>query len=122
MNLKNYLKRPLTLSFDGVCVDTTVRYSEYLPLKKVMQHLYRLNEFYEVGFYKGTLYKETRKLDMLPLKNGETPIRIFPLQDKDNGDNNWVSMGMFTTKNTPNDIKVNIRDVFEKIPDDVVNE
>ena len=116
------LKRPLTLSFDGVCVDTTVRYSEYLPLKKVMQHLYRLNEFYEVGFYKGTLYKETRKLDMLPLKNGETPIRIFPLQDKDNGDNNWVSMGMFTTKNTPNDIKVNIRDVFEKIPDDVVNE
>ena len=116
------LKRPLTLSFDGVCVDTTVRYSEYLPLKKVMQHLYRLNEFYEVGCYKGTLYKETRKLDMLPLKNGETPIRIFPLQDKDNGDNNWVSMGMFTTKNTPNDIKVNIRDVFEKIPDDVVNE
>ncbi len=116
------LKRPLTLSFDGVCVDTTVRYSEYLPLKKVMQHLYRLNEFYEVGFYKGTLYKETRKLDMLPLKNGETPIRIFPLQDKDNGNNNWVSMGMFTTKNIPNDIKVNIRDVFEKIPDDVVNE
>lgn len=110
-------KRPLVFNFEGICVDTNVRYSEYLPTEKVIQHLYRLNEYYEVNFYKGTLYKETEKLDMLPLKNGEVPIRIFPLQDNNNGDENWVSMGMITTKNNPNDIKVNIRDVFETIPD-----
>ena len=112
-------KRPLTYNFNGICVDTIVRYSEYLSIKEVMQNLYRLNEYYEVNFYKGTYYKETEKLDMLPLKNGEVPIRIFPLQENNNGNENWVSMGMLATKNTPNDIKVNIRDVFETIPDNV---
>ena len=112
-------KRPLVFNFEGICVDTNVRYSEYLPTEKVIQHLYRLNEYYEVNFYKGTLYKETEKMDMLPLKNGEVPIRIFPLQDNNNGNENWVSMGMITTKNNPNDIKVNIKDVFETIPDDI---
>ncbi len=115
-------KRPLTYNFNGIFTDTIVRYSEYLPIKEVMQNLYRLNEYYEVNFYKGTYYKETEKLDMLPLKNGEVPIRIFPLQDNNNGNENWVSMGMFATKNNPNDIKVNIRDMFETIPDNVNEE
>lgn len=58
------------------------------------------------------------------MKN-EVPIRVFPLQDNnnDNNDNNnWIAMGMFATKNNPNDIKVNIRDVFETIPDKVTEE
>ncbi len=115
-------KRPLTYNFNGICTDTIVRYSEYLPIKDVMQHLYRLNEYYEVNFYKGTLYKETEKLDMFPLQNNEVPIRIFPLQENNNGNENWVSMGMIATKSNPNDIKVNIRDVFETIPDNVNKE
>lgn len=115
-------KRPLTYNFNGICVDNVVRYSEYLPIKDVLQNLYRLNEYYEVNFYKGTYYKETEKLDMLPLQKNEVPIRIFPLQENNNGDEKWVSMGMFATKNNPNDIKVNIRDVFETIPDNVNEE
>ena len=115
-------KRPLTYDFNGICVDTIVRYSEYLPIKDVMQHLYRLNECYEVNLYKGTYYKETEKLDMLPLQKNEVPIRIFPLQKDNNGNENWVAMGMFATKNTPNDIKVNIKDIFETIPDNVTEE
>ncbi len=110
------IKRPITFNFNGLCVDTNIRYSEFIPTEKMMQHLVRLNEYYEVNFYKGTLYKETRKLDMLPLKNGEVPIRIFPLQNNDNGNENWVSMGMITTKKSPNDIKVNIKNIFETIP------
>lgn len=112
-------QRPLTYNFNGICVDSIVRYSEYLPIKDVMQHLCRLNEYYEVNFYKGTLYKETEKLDMFPLQKNEVPIRIFPLHENNNSDKDYVSMGMFATKNNPNDIKVNIRDVFETIPDNV---
>ena len=121
---KGYIdkKRPLTYDFNGVCVDTNIRYSEYLPIKDVMQHLYRLNEYYEVNLYKGTYYKETEKLDIGPLQKNEVPIRIFPLQENDNGNKNWLSMGMLATKNNPNDIKVNIRDVFETIPDNVTGE
>ena len=121
---KGYIdkKRPLTYDFNGVCVDTNIRYSEYLPIKDVMQHLYRLNEYYEVNLYKGTYYKETEKLDIGPLQRNEIPIRVFPLQKDNNGDKNWLSMGMLATKNNPNDIKVNIRDVFETIPDNVTEE
>ena len=121
---KGYIdkKRPLTYDFNGVCVDTNIRYSEYLPIKDVMQHQYRLNEYYEVNLYKGTYYKETEKLDIGPLQRNEVPIRVFPLQKDNNGDNNWLSMGMLATKNNPNDIKVNIRDVFETIPDNVTEE
>ena len=121
---KGYIdrKRPLTYDINGVCVDTNVRYSEYLPIKDVMQHLYRLNEYYEVNLYKGTYYKETEKLDIGPLQRNEVPIRVFPLQKDNNGDKNWLSMGMLATKNNPNDIKVNIRDVFESIPDNVTEE
>ena len=121
---KGYIdkKRPLVLDFNGIITETNIRYSEYLPIKEVMQHLCRLNEYYEVNFYKGTLYKETEKLDMFSLQKNEVPIRIFPLQENNNENNDWVSMGMFATKNNPNDIKVNIRDVFETIPDNVNEE
>ena len=121
---KGYIdrKRPLTYEINGKKITKNVRYSEYLPISEVMQHLYRLNEYYEVRFYKGTFYKETEKLDMLPLLGNEVPIRIFPLQKDNNGDKNWVSMGMLATMNHPNDIKVNIRDVFETIPNNVTEE
>ena len=81
---KGYIdkKRKLTYDFNGICIDTNVRYSEYLPIKKVMQHFYRLNEYYEVNFYKGTFYKETEKLDIGPLLKNEVPIRMFLLQKK----------------------------------------
>ena len=121
---KGYIdkKRKLTYDFNGICIDTNVRYSEYLPIKEVMQHFYRLNEYYEVNFYKGTFYKETEKLDIGPLLKNEVPIRMFPLQKYNNDNNNWIAVGMFATKNNPNDIKVNIKDVFETIPDNVTKE
>lgn len=31
-------KRKLTYDFNGICIDTNVRYSEYLPIREVMQH------------------------------------------------------------------------------------
>lgn len=121
---KGYIdkRKELIYSFNGISTNTNVRYSEYLPIKEVMQHFYRLNEYYEVNFYKGTFYKETEKLDIGPLCKNEIPIRTFPLQKNNNGDKNWVAMGMFATKNSPNDIKVNIKDVFETIPNNVTEE
>ena len=114
------IKRKLTYSVNGVSIDTKVRYSEYLPIKQVLQNLYRLNTLYEVDLYKGTFYKETNKLDFSPFyKKGDVPIRVFPLQ-KDN-DNELLSMGMLVTKDLPNDIKVNIKDLFECIPEEVTD-
>ena len=115
---KGYIdwKRKITHSFNGFCVDGKVRYSEYLPAKKVYRHLMRLNECYEVNFYKGYLQKKTEELKMLPLHKGDVVVRIFPTE-KDDDAKEILGMGMFVTKDSPNDIKVDIPDLFECIPD-----
>jgi site-specific DNA recombinase len=115
---KGYIdwKRKITHSFNGFCVDGKVRYSEYLPAKEVYRHLMRLNECYEVNFYKGYLQKKTEELKMLPLHKGDVVVRIFPTE-KDDDSKEILGMGMFVTKDSPNDIKVDIPDLFECIPD-----
>ena len=115
---KGYIdwKRKIVHSFNGFCVYGKVRYSEYLPAKEVYRHLMRLNECYEVAFYKGTLYKKTEELKMLPLHKGDVVVRIFPTE-KDDDSKEILGMGMFVTKDSPNDIKVYIPDLFECIPD-----
>ncbi len=115
---KGYIdwKRKIIHSFNGICVDVKVRYSEFLPAKEVYRHLMRLNECYEVTFYKGTLYKKTEELKMLPPHKGDVVVRIFPTE-KDDDSKEILGMGMFVTKDSPNDIKVDIPDLFECIPD-----
>jgi site-specific DNA recombinase len=115
---KGYIdwKRKIVHSFNGFCVDGKVRYSEYLPAKDVYRHLMRLNECYEVNFYKGYLQKKTEELKMLPLHKGDVVVRIFPTE-KDDDSKEILGMGMFVTKDSPNDIKVDIPDLFECIPD-----
>lgn len=115
-------KREMIIDFNGIQTLVPVMYSEFTSIKDIMQNFYRLNECYEVNLYKGTFYKDTEKLDIGPILKDEVPVRIFPLQKNNNGDNDWLSMGMLATKNNPNDIKVNIRDVFETIPDNVTEE
>ena len=115
---KGYIdwKRKTVHSFNGFCVDGKVRYSEYLPAKEVYRHLMRLNECYEVNFYKGYLQKKTEKLKMLPLHKGDVVVRIFPTEEDDDS-KEILGMGMFVTKESPNDIKIDIPDLFECIPD-----
>lgn len=83
-----------------------------------MQNFYRLNECDEANLYKGTFYKETQKLNIGPFLKDEMPIRLFPLQ-KDDKNKDYINMGILCTKNNPNDIKVNIKDLFETIPQEV---
>lgn len=115
---KGYIdwKRKMVHSFNVFCVDGKVRYSEYLPAKEVYRHLMRLNECYEVNFYKGYLQKKTEELKMLPLHKGDVVVRIFPTE-KDDDSKEILGMGMFVTKDSPNDIKVDIPGLFECIPD-----
>ena len=115
---KGYIdwKRKIVHSFNGFCVDGKVRYSEFLPAKEVYRHLMRLNECYEVNFYKGYLQKKTEELKMLPLHKGDVVVRIFPTE-KDDNSKEILGMGMFVTKDSPNDIKIDIPDLFECIPD-----
>ena len=111
-------ERKFIYDFNGIRIDSKVRYSEFIPLSKVYEHLMRLNEMYEVKLYTGTLYKDTEKLSMFPLQKGEVVVRLFPTE-KDDKNKNTRGMAMFTTRDNPNDIKVDIHDLFESIPADM---
>lgn len=53
---------------------------------------------------------------MLPLLKNDVVIRIFPTEE-DNDSKDILGMGMFAARNNPDDIKIDIPDLFEMIPD-----
>ena len=109
-------KRKFIYEKNGIRIDSKVRYSEFLTAKQVYRHFKSLNECYDVKFYKGVYYKDREEFDTVPFTNGEVIIRMFPTEIDDDK-KEILGMGMFTTKNNPNDIKVDIPDLFEMIPD-----
>jgi len=109
-------KRKFIYDFNGIRIDSKVRYSEYLPFQKVYEHLKRLSDCYDVAFYKGTYYKDTEKVDMLPLKKGEVIVRMFPTEE-DDSNKDRIGMGMICVSDSPNDIHVDYHDLFESIPE-----
>ena len=108
-------KRKIVTDYDGINITSKVRYSEYIPFKEVWQHAKRLSEFYDIKLHKGTYFKDTELLDMLPISNKEFIVRVFPLE-KDDTTKNKLNMGMITTIKSPNDITQDIHDVMELIP------
>jgi len=109
-------KRKFIYGFNGIRIDSKIRYSEYLPFQKVYEHIKKLSDCYDVSFYKGTYNKETERVDMLPLKKGEVIVRMFPTE-KDDSNKDKIGMGMICVSNSPNDIKVDYHDLFESIPE-----
>ena len=109
-------KRKFIYDFNGIRIDSKIRYSEYLPFKKVYEHIKRLSDCYDVAFYKGTYYKETERVDMLPLKKGEVIVRMFPTEE-DDSNKDKIGMGMICVSDSPNDIHVDYHDLFESIPE-----
>ena len=109
-------KRKIVTDYDGINITSKVRYSEYIPFKEVWQHAKRLSEFYDIKLHKGTYFKDTELLDMLPISNKEFIVRVFPLE-KDDTTKNKLNMGMITTIKNPNDITQDIHDVMELIPE-----
>ena len=85
-----------------------------MPFKKVCDHLKRLNDCYDVSFYKETYYKDTEKVDMLPLNKGEVIVIMFPTEE-DNSNKTQIGMSMICVSDRSNDIHVDYYDLFETI-------
>ena len=61
-------------------VVTKLRFSKYLPFDKVSEHIFRLREFYNVGYYEATYYYQD-KVMFFNYYNERRIVRIFPLED-----------------------------------------
>ena len=66
----------------------TLRYSEYRNEEEVWQHILRLREFYDVGFYQATYNVQNKMFNLIIDENSQAIVRVFPMQDYRNIDPN----------------------------------
>lgn len=95
-----------------------IRYSEYIPMEKIEQHITRLRKCYEVYYYEGTFNLKTQMLDC-KLYEDTSIVRIFPLEDKPYNDKEKIDMGVISVKND-NKVRIeNEEELFTTISDEV---
>ena len=59
----------------------TLRFSEYRNDDEVWQHILRLREFYDVGFYQATYNTETSMFYFNIDEDSQAIVRIFPMEN-----------------------------------------
>jgi len=88
-----------------------IRYSEYLPSEKVLEHLFRLRQFYNVGYYE-SVYHYENKMIKFEYVGGRQIVRCFPVDEE------YSKMGIIyiDKKEISKIINTNKENVFEYIP------
>ena len=96
-----------------------IRISEYLPEEEVTEQIYRLRQFYDVGYYEAA-YNVKNKFTIFTPRKGETIVRVFPLEDyrKIDPDEKMdiYDMGVLYIKEDEGTFLEDEDDVFKYIP------
>ena len=96
-----------------------IRISEYLPEEEVTEQIYRLRQFYDVGYYEAA-YNVKNKFTIFTPRKGETIVRVFPLEDyrKIDSDEKMdiYDMGVLYIKEDEGTFLEDEDDVFKYIP------
>ena len=58
-----------------------MRFSEYLPIEKVGEHIMRLRQFYDVRFYEAEYYVQDQVFKFELDENKTDIVRVFPMKD-----------------------------------------
>lgn len=58
-----------------------MRFSEYLPIEKVGEHIMRLRQFYDVRFYDAEYYVQDQVFKFELDENKSNIVRVFPMKD-----------------------------------------
>ena len=102
-----------------------IRYSEYLPEDKVCEQVFRLRQFYDVGYYEATYNTETKIFHFMGDEDIQAIIRVFPLKDYKNLDPNYENetydFGVLYIKHDDGTFLVDKESVFYTIPDVVTS-
>jgi len=97
-------------------VVTKLRFSEYLPFEKVSQHIFRLREFYNVGYFEATYYYNNKVMFFNGYEERRI-VRIFPLEDYRKMDKiEQLKLGVIYVKDGDKSILEDEENVFEYIP------
>ena len=116
-----YLAREMPILFDNSLGN--IRISSYLPKEKITEHIIRLKQFYDVGYYEGTYNVQDQVFQFDYLNDNQTIIRVFPLEDYNKLDpDNKLSnhnFGMLYIKDKNELYKIDEDNAFKYIPDKV---
>lgn len=114
-----YLAREMPILFDSHLGN--IRISSYLPHEKITEHIIRLKQFYDVGYYEGTYNVQDQVFQFDYLNDNQTIIRVFPLEDYDKLDPNQEleshNFGMLYIKDKNEFYQIDEDNAFKYIPD-----
>lgn len=99
----------------------TLRYSEYRDVNEVWQHILRLREFYDVGFYEATYNVEDKVFHFNYDYGNINIVRVFPMEDYRNIDPDRklkeYDLGILYIKKDDGTLLEDEEAVFKYIPD-----
>ena len=94
-----------------------LRFSEYLPFEEVTQIIFRLRQFYDVGYYEATYYYD-KKVMFFDYLNGKNIVRVFPLEDyKKIKNQDKLKLGIIYVKDNTKTYLEEKDDLFNSIPE-----
>lgn len=102
-----------------------IRYSEYLPEDKVCEQVFRLRQFYDVGYYEATFNTKTKIFHFKGDEEVQGIVRVFPLEDYKKIDPNiekeFYDFGILYVKHDDGTFLIDKEAVFNTIPDVVTS-
>lgn len=114
-----YLDRSQFILFGNVV--GTLRFSHYIPEEKLTEHIIRLRQFYDVGFYEATYNVAKQVFYFNFLEDSKAIIRVFALEDYCKLDTNMqmenYNFGVLYIKQENEFYKVDSENAFIYIPD-----
>lgn len=114
-----YLAREMPILFDNHLGN--IRISSSLPHEKITEHIIRLKQFYDVGYYEGTYNVQDQVFQFDYLNENQTIIRVFPLEDYSKIDPDQKlenhNFGMLYIKDKNEFYQIDEENAFKYIPD-----
>ncbi|MGM9849644.1 MAG: recombinase family protein [Bacilli bacterium] len=96
---------------------TKLRFSEYLPIEKVVEIVFTLRQYYNVGYFEATYYYDNKVMLFNDYQNRNI-VRIFPIEDyKKKEDLNTIEVGVIYIGNNEKCLIDNKDDLFNTIPE-----
>ena len=96
-----------------------LRFSEYLPIKKVSEIVFTLRQYYNVGYFEATYYYDNKVMFFNDYQNRNI-VRIFPIEDYRNMSNkDRIELGVIYINNGEKCLLDNLDDAFNTIPERV---
>ena len=99
----------------------TLRFSEYIPEDKFAEHIIRLRQFYDVGYYEAIYNTKEQVFHFNFLRDNKTIVRVTPLEDYRNIDPNmemeeYIFIILYI-KGKNEIYKIDSENAFKYIPD-----